>query len=102
MEKPLEMTEELMNKAVEDKGKEIYEMFLSAINDQITDAVTQIAPDLAHKNAKACALAHIKPFQSPFERLPKDKLEGMNGVALEKFEMVVEFWKGVETYLKSL
>lgn len=97
-----EITAEQMNQAVERKGNEIFDMFLTTISPQITDAVTQVAPDLAKEIAKACAIAHIKPFKSPFEALPKEKLEGLNGAATERLQMVIEFWKGVETYLYSL
>jgi len=97
-----EITPEQMNQAVEKKGNEIFDMFLTAINPQITDAVTQVAPNLAKEIAKSCAITHIKPFKSPFDALPKEKLEGLNGAALERLQMVIEFWKGVETYIQSL
>lgn len=97
-----EITAEQMNQAVEKKGNEIFDMFLQTINPQITDAVTQVAPDLAKEVAKACALAHIKPFKNPFEALPKEKLEELNGAGLERLQLVLDFWRGVETYLISL
>jgi hypothetical protein len=96
-----EFTAEQMNQAVEKKGNEIFDMFFEVVNPQITDAVTQLSPTLGKEIAKACALAHIRPFKSPFESLPKEKLEGLNGAALERLGMVFEFWKGVEAYLQS-
>lgn len=97
-----EMTAEQMNAAVEKKGNEIFNMFHDIINPQITDAVTQLSPNLSKELAKSCAIAHIKPFKSPFEALPKEKLEGLNGAATERLQLVLEFWKGVETYLQSM
>lgn len=94
-----EFTPEQMNQAVEKKGDEIFNMFFEAVNPQITDAVAELSPNLNKDIAKACALVHIAPFKSPFEALPKEKLEGLNGAALERLGMVLEFWKGVETYL---
>jgi len=96
-----EFTPEQMNQAVEKKGNEIFDMFFEIVSPQITDAVTQLSPTLSKDIAKACALAHIKPFKSPFDSLPKEKLEGLNGAALERLGMVLEFWKGVETHLLS-
>jgi len=93
-----EFSPEQLNKVVEEKAKEIYEMFKTAINDQITDSVT-ISPELIHNMSKACALTHIKPFKNPLEKIPADKL---NGAAMERLELVVEFWKGIDTYLTNM
>jgi hypothetical protein len=98
----MKMSEEMMNKAVEAQGQKIYKMFFDIINPQITDAVTQLSPNLAKDLSKACALEHIKPFKNPLENLPKEKLDGLNGAALERFEMVVKFWEGVSIYLHNL
>jgi hypothetical protein len=98
----MKMDAEMMNKAVEAQGQKIYKMFFDIINPQITDAVTQTSPNLVKDLSKACALQHIKPFKNPFEQLPKEKLEGLNGASLERFEMVVEFWNGVSIYLENL
>jgi hypothetical protein len=97
-----ELTDEQMNAAVEKKGNEIFNMFHEVVNSQITDSVTQLQPNLAKEIAKSCALVHIRPFKNPFEALPKEKLEGLNGAALERFEMVLQFWRGVESYLITL
>lgn len=98
----MKMSEEMMDKAVEAQGQKIYKMFFDVINPQITDAVTQVSPNLAKDLSKACALEHIKPFKNPLEQLPKEKLEGLNGAGLERLQMVVEFWKGVSIYLENL
>lgn len=95
-------TPEQLDEAVKKKGQEIFDMFYETVNSQITDAVTQLAPNLAKEIAKACALTHVKPFKSPLETIPKSKLDGLNGSALEKLNMIVEFWKGVDAYLVSL
>jgi hypothetical protein len=48
----IKMSEEMMNKAVEAQGQKIYKMFFDVINSQITDAVTQLSPNLAKDIAK--------------------------------------------------
>jgi hypothetical protein len=94
-----EFSQEQMDKVVEEKAKEIYEMFKTAVNDQITDAVTQANPTLAHDIAKSCSIAHIKPFADPLNKVPADMV---NGAAKERLTLVQDFWAGVKTYLQSL
>ena len=95
-------TPEQLNKVVQEKAQEMFDTFHTAINSQITDAVTQVSPELAKAMAKAATLTHIKFFKTPLESIPKDKLEGMNGAALEKFQMVVEYWKGITEYVENI
>jgi homoserine trans-succinylase len=95
-------TPEQLNKVVEEKAQEIFDMFHTAVNSQITDAVTQITPETAKAIAKAVTLTHLKFFKSPLESIPKDKLEGMNGAAMEKLQMVVEYWKGITQYIENI
>lgn len=97
-----QLNPEQMNQAVEKKGKEIFDMFYQAINPQITDAVTQVSPNLSKELAKTCALTHIKPFKSPFDAISKEKIEELNGAAAERLQLVLEFWKGVEIYIQSM
>lgn len=95
-------TPEQLNKVVEEKAQEMFDTFQAAINSQITDAVTQITPEISKAMAKAATLAHIKFFKTPLETIPKDKLEGMNGSAVEKLQMVVEYWNGITKYVESI
>ena len=99
MENIPEFSQEQMDKVVEEKAREIYQMFKTAVDDQITDAVTQINPDLAHAIAKSCSIAHIGPFSEPLSKVPAEMI---NGAAKERLTLVQDFWAGVRTYLQSL
>lgn len=94
-----EYNAEQLDKAVQKKADEIFNMFKSAIQDQITDAVTNVSPNLLNELSKSCALAHIKPFKEPLVNMPTDSL---NGAALERLQLVKEFWNGVEIHLNSM
>ena len=95
-------TPEQLKKVVEEKAQETFNMFQEAIDSQITDSVTQVTPELAKAMAKAATLTHLKFFKNPLETIPKEKLEGMNGSAMEKLQMVVEYWKGITEYVENL
>lgn len=101
-ENPNELTPELLNKVVESQAMKIFNLYLEAINSQITDAVTQLDPSLARKIAKQTALVHVSQMRNPFDAIPKQNLESLNGAAKERLELVVEFWKGVKTFLENL
>ena len=94
-----EMTPEMADKAAEDKAMEIVHSFLGTINDQITDAVTQVTPEMKLALAKACALTHIKPFVNPLDKVPHDML---NGAALERLQLVKEFWDNVVKHINLM
>lgn len=95
-------TPEQLNKVVEEKAQEMFDTFQAAINSQITDAVTQITPEISKAMAKAVTLAHIKFFKTPLDTIPKSKLEGMNGSAMEKLQMVVDYWNGITKYIENI
>jgi hypothetical protein len=97
-----ELNPELLNKIIEDKAEEIFNLFLTAVNDQITDAVTQLKPEEVRAIAKACTKVHLTFFKSPLDNIPKEKLEGLNGAALEKLNMVADYWKGISVYIENL
>ena len=78
---------------------EIVHSFLAAVNDQITDAVTQVTPEMKLALAKSCALTHIKPFINPLDKVPHDML---NGAALERLQMVKDFWDGVVLHINKM
>jgi len=94
-----EMSAEMMDKATEQKAMEIVHLFLEVINEQITDEVTQVTPEMKSAIAKACALTHIKPFVNPLDKVPQDML---NGAALERLQMVTDFWAGVVKHINQM
>lgn len=91
--------QESFDKVVSEKGNEIYAMFEKAVNDQITDAVTQVTPEMKKALIKNLCMVHIKPFKDPLEQT---KLEGLNGAALERIKLIKDFWEGVVNYLKNM
>jgi hypothetical protein len=101
-----EMNSETLRQITEQKGQEMFDTFLNAVskgavNDQITDAVT-LSPDQLKSIAKECTLAHLTFFKSPFEQISQQKMEGLNGAAVEKLKLVTEYWKGVSNYIENI
>ena len=94
-----EFSQEQMDKVVESKAQEIYEMFKNAITTAIPDSVSQENPNLVHEVAKECSLAHIVPFLEPLTKMPTDMV---NGAAKERLELVQNFWGGVRTVLTAM
>lgn len=99
MENQPVFNQESFDKVVSEKGNEIYTMFEAVINGQITDAVTQVTPEMKKTLIKELCMAHVKPFIDPLKGAP---MEGLNGAALERLKLVKDFWEGVVTYVKNL
>lgn len=89
-----DFTPEQLNKVVELKATEILEMFKETIkvNSELDEA-------MIHQIALAVSLTHIKPFKDPLTQI---KPEMLNGAAMERLNLVKEFWIGVEAHLRSL
>jgi Na+/H+-translocating membrane pyrophosphatase len=93
-----ELTSEQLNEVVEKKAKEILDMFESALKPHYDLSVEHNSEQTLRQMIKACSLAHVIPFVDPLEKVPHDKL---NGAALDRLKMVLEFWNGVKVVLNA-
>jgi len=93
-----ELTAEQLNAVVEKKDQEILEMFETALKPHYDLSLEHNSEKTLRQMIKACSLTHITPFIDPLEKIPQDKL---NGAAMDRLKMVVEFWNGVKSVLNS-
>lgn len=96
------LSPEILNQIVESQAMKLFNVHLEAVNSQITDAVTQLDPNIARKIAKQTALVHVGQMSNPFETIPQQNLESLNGAAKERFGLIIEYWKGIKTFLENL
>ena len=93
-----ELTAEQLNAVVEKKAQEIVEMFETALKPYYDLSLEHNTEDTFRQMVKACSLTHITPFVDPLEKVPQDKL---NGAAMDRLKMVLEFWNGVKIVLQN-
>jgi hypothetical protein len=96
------ITPEVFDNLIEEKAKEMYNLFLDAVNTQITDSVTQVSPEQVKDITKACVKVHLTFFKNPLDAIPKEKLAELNGSALEKLTMVNDYWKGIASHIEKM
>lgn len=93
-----ELTAEQLNAVVEKKAQEIVEMFETALKPHYDLSLEHNTEDTFRQMVKACSLTHITPFVDPLGKVPQDKL---NGAAMDRLKMVLEFWNGVKIVLQN-